>query len=66
MRFPPAQCGWLRDPWGVSWQIIPKLLGELLQDEDRERANRVMEAMLQMRKIDCAALQAAYEQPATV
>jgi predicted 3-demethylubiquinone-9 3-methyltransferase (glyoxalase superfamily) len=54
-------CGWLKDRYGVSWQIIPKLLDELLQDEDRERADRVMQAMLGMKKIDCAGLRAAYE-----
>jgi predicted 3-demethylubiquinone-9 3-methyltransferase (glyoxalase superfamily) len=56
-----SQCGWLKDKFGLSWQIIPSILGELLQDEDRERANRVMQAMLQMTKIDIAKLQAAYE-----
>lgn len=56
-----SQCGWLKDRFGVSWQIIPKLLGELLADEDREAAGRVMEAMLQMVKIDSDALQRAYE-----
>lgn len=55
------QCGWLTDRFGVSWQIVPKLLGELLQDEDKERANRVMEAMLQMIKIDSDKLREAYE-----
>jgi len=58
-----SQCGWLKDKFGLSWQIIPKLLGELLQDEDKDRANRVMEAMLQMKKIESDALRAAYEQP---
>jgi predicted 3-demethylubiquinone-9 3-methyltransferase (glyoxalase superfamily) len=58
-----SQCGWLKDKFGLSWQIVPKLLDELLQDEDKDRANRVMDAMLQMRKIDCAALRRAYEQP---
>jgi predicted 3-demethylubiquinone-9 3-methyltransferase (glyoxalase superfamily) len=56
-------CGWLKDKYGLSWQIIPKLLNELLADEDKDRANRVMEAMLQMKKIDSAALREAYEQP---
>lgn len=60
-----GQCGWLKDKYGLSWQIIPKLLGELLQDEDTDRANRVMQAMLQMRKIECDALREAYEQPVT-
>ncbi|HEV3475078.1 MAG TPA: VOC family protein [Actinomycetota bacterium] len=54
-------CGWLTDRYGVSWQIIPTALPELLRDEDKERANRVMNAMLQMKKIDIAGLRAAYE-----
>ncbi len=58
-----SYCGWLKDKFGVSWQIIPKLLDELLRDEDKERANRVMQAMLQMGKIDCAVLRQAYEEP---
>ena len=58
-----SQCGWLKDRYGLSWQIIPKLLMELLQDEDKERSQRVMHAMLQMRKIDCGALLDAYNQP---
>jgi predicted 3-demethylubiquinone-9 3-methyltransferase (glyoxalase superfamily) len=56
-------CGWLKDKFGLSWQIIPKLLDELLQDEDEARANSVMRAMLQMKKIDCDGLREAYEQP---
>jgi predicted 3-demethylubiquinone-9 3-methyltransferase (glyoxalase superfamily) len=59
-------CGWLKDRYGVSWQIVPRLLDELLQDEDRERANAVMQAMLRMGKIDCAALQRAYDEPVQV
>lgn len=55
-----SRCGWLKDRYGVSWQIIPTVLGELLQDPDPERAGRTMQAMLQMRKIDIAALQAAH------
>ena len=58
-----SQCGWLKDRYGLSWQIIPKLLGELLQDQDKDRAQRVMHAMLQMKKIDCAALLDAYNEP---
>lgn len=58
-----SQCGWLKDKFGLSWQIIPKLLMELLQDEDKERADRVMQAMLKMRKIECDVLREAYEQP---
>ena len=53
-------CGWLKDRYGLSWQVIPTRLGELLQDEDAERANRVMQAMLQMKKIDIEGLDAAY------
>ena len=52
-------CGWLKDKFGVSWQIIPPILGELLSDPDREKAGRVMNAMLQMQKIDIRALEAA-------
>jgi predicted 3-demethylubiquinone-9 3-methyltransferase (glyoxalase superfamily) len=52
-------CGWLKDKYGVSWQIIPTRLEELLQDEDTDRANRVMTAMLQMSKIDIEALEKA-------
>jgi predicted 3-demethylubiquinone-9 3-methyltransferase (glyoxalase superfamily) len=59
-------CGWLTDKFGVSWQVIPSALGELLGDEDREKANRVMAAMLQMSKIDIESLRRAYEgQPAS-
>jgi predicted 3-demethylubiquinone-9 3-methyltransferase (glyoxalase superfamily) len=55
------QCGWLKDKFGLSWQIIPKQLGEYLSDQDREKAGRVMDAMLQMKKIDIAGLKKAYE-----
>ena len=55
------QCGWLQDKYGFSWQIIPKQLPELLNDPDKEKANKVMQAMLQMKKIDVAGLQKAYE-----
>lgn len=55
-----SQCGWLKDKYGLSWQIVPTLLGQLLQDEDSEKAGRVMAAMLQMRKIDSQALWQAY------
>jgi predicted 3-demethylubiquinone-9 3-methyltransferase (glyoxalase superfamily) len=54
-------CGWLTDRFGVSWQIIPRVLGEMLRDEDRERANRVMSAMLKMSKIEIEGLRKAYE-----
>jgi predicted 3-demethylubiquinone-9 3-methyltransferase (glyoxalase superfamily) len=53
------QCGWLKDKYGVSWQIIPSLLGKLLGDKDGAKAQRVMQAMLQMRKIDIKGLQQA-------
>jgi predicted 3-demethylubiquinone-9 3-methyltransferase (glyoxalase superfamily) len=55
-------CGWLKDKFGVSWQIIPTVLGELLGDPDPVKSQRVMKAMLQMKKIDIKALQEAYEQ----
>jgi predicted 3-demethylubiquinone-9 3-methyltransferase (glyoxalase superfamily) len=54
------QCGWLTDKFGLSWQIVPTALGEMMADKDPERSNRVMKAMLQMTKIDIAALQRAY------
>ena len=56
-------CGWLKDRHGVSWQIIPTALPELLQDPDPGRANRAMEAMLQMKKIDIEGLRRAAGQP---
>jgi predicted 3-demethylubiquinone-9 3-methyltransferase (glyoxalase superfamily) len=56
------QCGWLQDKYGLSWQIVPTVLGELLQDKDAAKAQRVMKAMLQMTKIDIALLKQAYEQ----
>lgn len=55
------QCGWLKDKYGVSWQIIPTILGELLQDPDQGKAQRVMQAMLQMKKIEIATLKQAHE-----
>jgi predicted 3-demethylubiquinone-9 3-methyltransferase (glyoxalase superfamily) len=54
-------CGWLTDKFGVSWQIVPRALGELLSDEDPAKAQRVMKAMLQMSKIEIAGLREAYE-----
>ncbi len=54
------QCGWLKDKYGVSWQVIPKALGELMTDPDTKKSGRVMEAMLQMKKIDIAELKRAY------
>jgi predicted 3-demethylubiquinone-9 3-methyltransferase (glyoxalase superfamily) len=55
------QCGWLKDKFGVSWQIVPSILPELLGDPDREKAGRAMEAMMQMKKLDIAALKRAYD-----
>ena len=55
-------CGWLKDRFGLSWQIIPSILGELLGDPDPSRSQRVMKAMLQMSKIDIAGLKAAHDQ----
>lgn len=55
----PGRCGWLTDRFGVSWQIVPSILGTLLQDPDPVRSRRVMEAMLQMNKLDIARLQQA-------
>ncbi|MDQ0472023.1 VOC family protein [Labrys wisconsinensis] len=54
-------CGWLKDRFGVSWQIVPVALVEMLSDGDAERAQRVMQAMLQMKKIDIAGLRRAYD-----
>jgi len=54
-------CGWLKDKYGLSWQVIPAVLVEMLQDKDAGRSSRVMKAMLQMDKIDIKALQQAYE-----
>ena len=54
-------CGWLKDRYGVSWQVNPTILGRMLKDPDRARANRVMQAMLKMKKIEIPKLQAAYE-----
>src|SRR5438445_12668155 len=56
-----SRCGWLKDKYGVSWQIIPKVLGRLMGDKDPEKSKRVMMAMLQMGKIDVQALQRAYD-----
>jgi predicted 3-demethylubiquinone-9 3-methyltransferase (glyoxalase superfamily) len=57
----PGPCGWLTDKFGVSWQIIPRALGELLGDDDAEKSQRVMQAMLQMGKIEIEDLRRAYE-----
>ena len=55
----PGRCGWLKDRWGLSWQIVPKRLVELMKDRDPGRAGRAAQAMMQMSKIDIAALEAA-------
>jgi predicted 3-demethylubiquinone-9 3-methyltransferase (glyoxalase superfamily) len=55
------QCGWLKDKYGLSWQIVPTVLGELLNDPDPVKAKRVTEAMLQMKKIDIKTLEQARE-----
>ena len=55
------QCGWLTDPFGVTWQIVPAVLNELINDENTEKSKAVTQAMLQMTKLDIAALQAAYD-----
>jgi predicted 3-demethylubiquinone-9 3-methyltransferase (glyoxalase superfamily) len=55
------QCGWLKDRFGVSWQIIPTVLGEMLQDKDAKKSQKVMQAMLKMHKIDIKALKQAYD-----
>ena len=56
------QCGWLKDKFGVSWQIVPTVLGKLLGDKDPAKANRVMQAMMKMKKLDIKGLQQAYDQ----
>jgi len=58
----PVQCGWITDKFGVSWQIVPRVLGEMLQDKDSARAARVMQAMFKMVKLDIAALKRAYDE----
>ena len=55
-------CGWVKDRYGVSWQIVPSVLGKMMQDKDREKSKRVMEALLKMSKIDIKTLKQAYEQ----
>lgn len=56
----PVMCGWLKDRYGVRWQVVPRVFYELVQDRDAEKSRRVMEAMMQMVKLDIAALEAAY------
>ena len=57
----PIQCGWLKDKFGVRWQVIPSALGRLMGDKDPAKSQRVMQAMMQMVKIDIAALERAYQ-----
>jgi predicted 3-demethylubiquinone-9 3-methyltransferase (glyoxalase superfamily) len=57
-----GRCGWLKDKFGVSWQIVPPVLGEMLNDEDDKKSRRVMQAMLQMGKLDIKTLKQAYDQ----
>ena len=56
-----GQCGWLKDKYGLSWQVVPSVLGEMMQDKDPEKSSRVMKAVLQMKKIDIRTLQQAYD-----
>ena len=58
----PGQCGWLKDKFGVSWQIVPTVLGQMLGDKDPRKSHNVMQAMLKMTKIDIETLRRAYEQ----
>jgi predicted 3-demethylubiquinone-9 3-methyltransferase (glyoxalase superfamily) len=55
------QCGWLKDKYGLSWQVVPSMLAEMIADPDREKSNRAMEAMLKMKKLDIAELQRAFD-----
>jgi predicted 3-demethylubiquinone-9 3-methyltransferase (glyoxalase superfamily) len=56
-----SRCGWLKDKFGVSWQVVPPILGEFLNDKDEEKSQRVMQAMLKMRKLDIKKLKRAYQ-----
>ena len=56
-----SRCGWLKDKYGLSWQVVPTILGKLMQDKDPEKSKRVMKAMLQMDKIDIERLKQAYD-----
>jgi predicted 3-demethylubiquinone-9 3-methyltransferase (glyoxalase superfamily) len=58
----PGPCGWLKDKYGVSWQIVPTVLREMLQDKDAEKTERVIGALLQMKKLDIRSLEQAYKQ----
>jgi predicted 3-demethylubiquinone-9 3-methyltransferase (glyoxalase superfamily) len=56
-----SQCGWLKDKFGLSWQVVPTMLSKLFNTPDKEKANRAMKAMMQMKKLDIASLQKAYD-----
>ncbi len=56
------QCGWIKDRYGLSWQVVPVVLGEMLRDKDTEKSERVMKALLQMKKLDIGKLKQAFEQ----
>jgi predicted 3-demethylubiquinone-9 3-methyltransferase (glyoxalase superfamily) len=56
------RCGWLKDKYGLSWQVVPSVLGKMLRDKDAEKAKRVMQAMMQMNKIDIKRLKQTYDQ----
>ena len=58
----PTQCGWIKDPFGLSWQIVPRRFMELIRDEDAGKVKAVMEAMMTMVKLDVAALERAYDE----
>jgi predicted 3-demethylubiquinone-9 3-methyltransferase (glyoxalase superfamily) len=62
---PAQQCGWVKDKFGLSWQVVPRILSELMTDKDQGKADRAMEAMLQMKKIDIAELKRATETAGT-
>src|SRR5687768_2079389 len=57
-----VQCGWLKDKYGLSWQIVPTVLGEMMSDKDARKSQRVMQAVLQMKKLDIKRLEQAYQQ----
>jgi predicted 3-demethylubiquinone-9 3-methyltransferase (glyoxalase superfamily) len=57
-----GQCDWLKDKYGLSWQVVPTALGKMLQDKNAEKSERVMKALLQMRKLDTKTLREAFEQ----
>ena len=61
IRGAPVECGWMKDKFGLSWQIVPTVLPKLLSDPDTQKSGRVMKALLKMKKLDIRALQEAYE-----